>query len=147
MLFQLQDEQNVLLQSFINKLPNVQWAHTEESVNISITLTSLMPSNTDVFYTYKGSLTTPPCNEAVTWIIFGTPVPISFRQVYATIALLCSVRDMHVWQSYRWTRFGRSPTARKHWATISDTCKISVSARFMSEDWSEMIICDWTLRT
>lgn len=90
MLFQLQDEQNVLLQSFINKLPNVQWAHTEESVNISITLTSLMPSNTDVFYTYKGSLTTPPCNEAVTWIIFGTPVPISFRQVYHNcIIVLC----------------------------------------------------------
>lgn len=78
---QLQDEQNEFLQSFISKLPDVQWAHAEKSVNISITLTSLTPSNTDVFYTYKGSLTTPPCNEVVTWIIFATPIPISFRQM------------------------------------------------------------------
>ncbi|KAL6424262.1 hypothetical protein ACFW04_009829 [Cataglyphis niger] len=79
--FQLQDEQNELLQSLVNKLPDIQWAPLEVSVNISITLASLIPLNTDIYYIYKGSLTTPPCNEAVTWIIFATPVPISFRQM------------------------------------------------------------------
>ncbi|XP_018314985.1 carbonic anhydrase 2 isoform X2 [Mycetomoellerius zeteki] len=58
--FQLQDEDNERLQPFI---------------------TSLIPSNTDVFYTYKGSLTTPPCSEVVTWNIFANPIPISFRQI------------------------------------------------------------------
>ncbi|EFN75460.1 Carbonic anhydrase 9 [Harpegnathos saltator] len=86
-LFQLQDEHNEHLRPFLERLPDVKWAHAELSVNISITLTSLIPSDTDVFYTYKGSLTTPPCSEVITWIIFATPVPISFRQVFHIIII------------------------------------------------------------
>ncbi|XP_012530254.1 carbonic anhydrase 9 [Monomorium pharaonis] len=79
--FQLQEEDNELLQSFINKLPDVQWANTELLINMSFALASFIPLNTDIFYTYKGSLTTPPCSEVVIWIIFAIPVPISFRQM------------------------------------------------------------------
>ncbi|EZA61463.1 Carbonic anhydrase [Ooceraea biroi] len=79
--FHLQDEHNEFFQALASKLAGVQWARTELPVNMSITLMSLIPSNTDVFYTYKGSFTTPPCSEVVTWIVFATPVPISFRQM------------------------------------------------------------------
>lgn len=30
----------------------------------------------DKYYTYSGSLTTPTCNEAVTWIVFDEKIPI-----------------------------------------------------------------------
>lgn len=33
------------------------------------------------YYTYKGSLTTPPYNECVTWIIYQTPMLVSRQQV------------------------------------------------------------------
>lgn len=79
--FQLREKDNKSLYPIINDLRIVQWLNKETELNSPITLASLMPKNFDVFYTYKGSLTTPPCSEVVTWIIFPTPVAISFAQL------------------------------------------------------------------
>ncbi|XP_076644445.1 carbonic anhydrase 2 isoform X2 [Halictus rubicundus] len=76
-----QEENNKLLHPILNDLKEVQWMNNETRLSIPITLASLLPRNTDVFYVYKGSLTTPPCNEVVTWMIFSTPVPISLKQL------------------------------------------------------------------
>ncbi|XP_015438049.1 PREDICTED: carbonic anhydrase 2-like [Dufourea novaeangliae] len=79
--FQLQEEDNRFLYPILNDIIDVQWLNKGTKLNIPITLASLLPHNTDIFYTYKGSLTTPPCNEVVTWIIFSAPVPISLVQL------------------------------------------------------------------
>lgn len=39
-------------------------------------------------YNYKGSLTTPPCTEAVNWFVFTTPETVSEAQVKALAALM-----------------------------------------------------------
>lgn len=56
-------------------------------------LSSLLPPLEDMehFYTYNGSLTTPPCSEAVTWIIFPNALPISAIQVSVKIAVVLSI--------------------------------------------------------
>ncbi|CAL7938940.1 unnamed protein product [Xylocopa violacea] len=79
--FQLQEEDNKSLYPIVKNLMDVKSLNREIKLNTSITLASLLPKNLNVFYTYKGSLTTPPCSEVVTWIIFPTPVPISFNQL------------------------------------------------------------------
>jgi len=43
-------------------------------------LSSLFPDNTS-FFTYPGSLTTPPLSETVTWIVFKKPIEMSQTQL------------------------------------------------------------------
>ena len=42
---------------------------------------NLLPKSLEEFWTYPGSLTTPPCSESVQWLIFKEPLEISEEQV------------------------------------------------------------------
>jgi carbonic anhydrase len=46
----------------------------------TIDLTSLLPQDRR-YYTYMGSLTTPPCSEGVLWMVMKEPVGVSPEQV------------------------------------------------------------------
>lgn len=45
-----------------------------------IELPFLLPASRD-YYTYMGSLTTPPCSEGVLWIVFKQPIQMSDAQI------------------------------------------------------------------
>jgi len=46
----------------------------------TIDLNKLLPEDRR-YYTYMGSMTTPPCREGVLWMVMKTPVPVSPEQV------------------------------------------------------------------
>ena len=50
-------------------------------------LKDLMPWNTNDFYRYDGSLTTPGCYEVVTWTIFQHPVKVTEAEVRLPLEL------------------------------------------------------------
>ena len=52
------------------------------------------------YWVYHGSLTTPPCNEPVTWIVFYEPINVSPHQVntiHSTIVVERQVNPRTVW--------------------------------------------------
>lgn len=52
----------------------------EKVINRALDLTTMFPKNKD-YYSYRGSLTTPPCTENVNWIIFKEPIILSLEEV------------------------------------------------------------------
>ncbi|CAN7951672.1 unnamed protein product, partial [Ixodes pacificus] len=53
-------------------------------------LSGFLSPNTSAFYTYRGSLTMPPCSEAVTWTVFDRLLDVREEQVRDS---LCNVED------------------------------------------------------
>jgi carbonic anhydrase len=54
----------------------------QEIAGVDVDPASLLPSD-GAYYTYKGSLTAPPCSEGVTWFVLKTPVEISQAEISA----------------------------------------------------------------
>ncbi|MGA9657607.1 MAG: carbonic anhydrase family protein [Asticcacaulis sp.] len=50
--------------------------------DLLINAQDLLPGTED-FYVYSGSLTTPPCTEGVTWMVYSSPMSISAEQADA----------------------------------------------------------------
>ncbi len=40
-----------------------------------------VPTDRGGFFTYPGSLTTPTCNQIVTWIVLETPITVSMKLI------------------------------------------------------------------
>lgn len=71
--------------SVINCREEGKKAHTTTQLDIS----SLCPGNMKNYWTYEGSLTTPPLYESVTWIVFKEPIEMSDEQLHALRTLRC----------------------------------------------------------
>jgi carbonic anhydrase len=67
-----------LVQTVWNNLPLEK--NEEVSTRAVIDLNHLLPPDRR-YYTYMGSLTTPPCSEGVLWLVLKQPVPISPEQI------------------------------------------------------------------
>lgn len=68
-----------------NYLP-VQIGETK-LINSTFDVNLNLPENNE-YYTYSGSLTTPPCTESVSWYVFKSPITISLKQVKQLQALM-----------------------------------------------------------
>ena len=67
-----------VVQSVWNNLPLEKGE--ELAAPTPIDLQQLLPADRG-YYTYMGSLTTPPCSEGVLWMVMKQPVPVSAEQV------------------------------------------------------------------
>ena len=79
------EEDNPAYPTVFNNLPDANGDAVIET-SIMIDLGSLLPES-KTFFTYQGSLTTPPCSEIVRWLLLDTTVDLSEAQIesFATI--------------------------------------------------------------
>ncbi len=77
--FQIGDHPNPVIQTMLDRIPKEKGA--EFKVNaVMVNPFDLLPKQTS-YYTYSGSLTTPPCSEGVTWIEFKERMIITQQQL------------------------------------------------------------------
>ena len=67
-----------VVQTVWNNLPLEK--NDEVSTRSVLDLNHLLPPDRG-YYTYMGSLTTPPCSEGVLWMVMREPVPVSNAQI------------------------------------------------------------------
>jgi len=72
-------KENHELQSLISTLPNIGYKDKKCDFKQPIP-SKLLPEN-HAYWTYLGSLTTPPCNECVIWIVFKEHIEVSHEQL------------------------------------------------------------------
>jgi carbonic anhydrase len=69
---------NPLIAEIWEQIPEVGATKTVRDRLINVA--NLLPNN-KAYYSYAGSLTTPPCSEDVSWNIFVEPITVSEEQI------------------------------------------------------------------
>ena len=67
--------------AFFKAARKVSKQNTNSTIEKGTRLKDLLPADTNAFYRYRGSLSTPPCNEIVMWTVFKEPVEVSQDQI------------------------------------------------------------------
>jgi len=68
-------------EKIVSQMSAISEEGAETTLTSPLKLKELLPLNTNLFYRYQGSLTTPQYNEIVTWTVFKKPIFVSERQV------------------------------------------------------------------
>lgn len=68
------------LETICNMMTDIKYKGNFRSIEKRLNILELMPEDRS-YYTYLGSLTTPPLWETVTWIVFEKPLKCRQEQV------------------------------------------------------------------
>jgi carbonic anhydrase len=71
-------KENPMIQTLWNNVPLVKGK--TETPGVMIDVNQLLPADRS-YFTYMGSLTTPPCSENVLWFVMKNPIYVSEEQV------------------------------------------------------------------
>jgi len=79
-LLEVGEEDHPEIEKICELIPNIMFKGQSTKITSPIDPEKFLPEDTS-YWTYLGSLTTPPCLESVIWILFKTPVKVSEKQL------------------------------------------------------------------
>ncbi|XP_005404102.1 PREDICTED: carbonic anhydrase 6 [Chinchilla lanigera] len=92
--------ENTYYSSFISHLANIK--HPGQSTVLSdLTVLDMLPEDLVHYYSYWGSLTTPPCTENVRWFVLEDSVKLSRAQVWKIENSLLTHHNRTLHNGYR----------------------------------------------
>lgn len=94
-LMQIVEKDNDKLKGIIKALDEVRYNNDSTPISEPFPLDRLLPMRKDDFFRYRGSLTTPPCSEVVTWTVLDSYVGISANQLsrFRTLRMKTKAED------------------------------------------------------
>ncbi|KAK7604861.1 hypothetical protein V9T40_006047 [Parthenolecanium corni] len=81
-LFEVGPDDHPEIEKIVSLIPNIMFRDQKEEITSPIDPAKFLP-DIPCYWTYPGSLTTPPCLESVTWILFKNPIKVSENQLNA----------------------------------------------------------------
>jgi carbonic anhydrase len=78
--FEESEENNMDIEKYWGTMPLKRGDRTEVS---GVEISHILPNDTKHYYTFEGSLTTPPCTEGVKWFVLKDKLSISKAQIEA----------------------------------------------------------------
>ncbi|XP_043831135.1 carbonic anhydrase 15-like isoform X2 [Dromiciops gliroides] len=97
-LFKVQNEANANYNTIVSGLRNISYQGEFVELASTFRLDKLLPEPALLsrYYRYPGSLTTPACDEVVSWTVFEEPIPIGRAQLAQFVSTLqASPPDAH----------------------------------------------------
>ncbi|XP_052845032.1 carbonic anhydrase 1 isoform X1 [Drosophila gunungcola] len=97
--FQISKNSTGGYEGFTNLLSQIDRKGKTVNMTNPLPLGQYVSKSLESYYTYTGSLTTPPCSEEVTWIDFTVPIDITEKQLSAF--RLLTANDDHLKNNFR----------------------------------------------
>ncbi|KAH8380269.1 hypothetical protein KR009_009753, partial [Drosophila setifemur] len=97
--FQIAESSTVGYEKFTNMLAQIDRKGKSVNMTNPLPLREYITKFVDDYYSYTGSLTTPPCSEEVTWLDFAVPIDITEKQLNAFRML--TANDDHLKNNFR----------------------------------------------
>lgn len=95
--FEVSEEEHEEFSKLCKLLDRIRFKDEKASFQEPVDLEKFLPTDDDekTFWTYDGSLTTPPLLESVTWIVFKKTLKISEEQLNAMRSLMFCTLETH----------------------------------------------------
>ncbi|XP_060145442.1 carbonic anhydrase 6 [Globicephala melas] len=97
------DAENTYYSNFISHLKSIRYPG-QSTVLRDLDVQDMLPGNLHYYYSYWGSLTTPPCTENVHWFVLADTVKLSRTQVWKLENSLLNHQNKTIHNDYRGTQ-------------------------------------------